>query len=129
MHLNVQIHGSGDPLIIMHGLFGTLENWGSQIKVLAEHFTVYAVDLRNHGRSPHCNKICYPLMAADIIEMMDSQGLEKAHITRVRGAPRAFGTDGGAPGWPRHRRRCSRFSRPRSECGRAPWKDWRGCSS
>ncbi|MEH6576455.1 MAG: alpha/beta fold hydrolase [Amphritea sp.] len=80
MHLNVQIHGSGDPLIIMHGLFGTLENWGSQIKVLAEHFTVYAVDLRNHGRSPHSNDISYPLMAADIIEMMDTQGLETAHI-------------------------------------------------
>lgn len=80
MKLNLQIHGEGEPLIIMHGLFGTLENWGSQIKAFAEHFKVYAVDMRNHGRSPHSDEISYPLMAADILELMDDQGLEKAHI-------------------------------------------------
>ena len=80
MELNVQISGSGEPLIIMHGLFGTLENWGGQIKALSEHFTVYAVDLRNHGRSPHSDQISYPLMASDIIQLMDQQGLGSAHI-------------------------------------------------
>lgn len=80
MQLNLQISGSGAPLIILHGLFGTLSNWSGQIKVLAEHFTVYAVDLRNHGRSPHTDTISYPLMAADIIELMDQQGLTSAHI-------------------------------------------------
>ncbi len=80
MKLHVQVAGSGAPLLILHGLFGTLENWGSQIKVLAEHFTVYAVDLRNHGRSPHSPHIDYPLMAADIIELMDDHGLACAHV-------------------------------------------------
>ena len=80
MELNVQVSGSGEPLIIMHGLFGTLENWGGQIKALSEHFTVYAVDLRNHGRSPHSDQISYPLMAKDITELMDQQGLSSAHI-------------------------------------------------
>jgi len=80
MQLNLQISGSGAPLIIMHGLFGTLLNWSGQIKALSEHFTVYAVDLRNHGRSPHTDSTSYPLMADDIIELMDQQGLASAHI-------------------------------------------------
>lgn len=80
MQLNVQISGSGAPLIIMHGLFGTQSNWSGQIKVLAEHFTVYAVDLPNHGRSPHTDQTSYPLMANNIIELMDQYSLESAHI-------------------------------------------------
>ncbi|MDO6562822.1 alpha/beta fold hydrolase [Amphritea sp. 1_MG-2023] len=80
MQLNLQISGSGTPLIIIHGLFGTSLNWSGQVKALAEHFTVYAVDLRNHGRSPHTDSISYPEMADDIIELMDQQGLSSAHI-------------------------------------------------
>ncbi|RTE65098.1 alpha/beta fold hydrolase [Amphritea opalescens] len=80
MQLNLQITGSGAPLIIIHGLFGTLQNWNAQTKALAEHFTVYAVDLRNHGRSPHTETNSYQEMADDIIELMDQQGLNSAHI-------------------------------------------------
>ncbi|WP_432472182.1 alpha/beta fold hydrolase [Amphritea sp. HPY] len=80
MKLNVQILGNGKPLIIMHGLFGTLENWGGQIKALAEHFTVYAVDMRNHGRSPHNDTISYPEMAEDIIQLMDDHCLSSTSI-------------------------------------------------
>ncbi|WP_290700457.1 alpha/beta fold hydrolase [Amphritea sp.] len=80
MQLNVQISGSGAPLIIMHGLFGTQSNWSGQIKALADHFTVYAIDLPNHGRSPHTNRTSYPLMADNIIELMDQHNLDSAHI-------------------------------------------------
>ena len=80
MQLHVNIQGQGEPLIILHGLFGTLENWGSQIKVLAEHYQVYAVDLRNHGRSPHSDEMSYATMAEDIAELMDNHGLQSAHI-------------------------------------------------
>lgn len=80
MQLNVQIHGNGEPLIIMHGLFGTLENWGGQIKALSEHFTVYAVDMRNHGRSPHSDTFDYPSMTQDVLQLMDDHQLAKAHI-------------------------------------------------
>jgi len=80
MQLNHQIFGSGEPLIIMHGLFGSLGNWGGQIKTLAEHFQVIAVDMRNHGRSPHSDEMSYEAMAADIVELMDQLGLEHAHI-------------------------------------------------
>jgi len=80
MKLNYQIHGEGEPLIILHGLFGTLENWGAQIKVLSENFRVIAADMRNHGRSPHSAEIDYELMASDIAELMQDLNLNKAHI-------------------------------------------------
>jgi len=75
-----QIYGTGEPLLILHGLFGTYENWGSQIKGLAENFQVVAVDLRNHGRSPHSDTFDYPSMAADVLALMDELGLDCAHI-------------------------------------------------
>jgi len=71
MKLHYQISGEGPPLIILHGLFGTLENWGSQVTALSQHYTVISADLRNHGRSPHSQVMDYPLMAADVIELMD----------------------------------------------------------
>lgn len=80
MKLFHQIYGEGEPLIIMHGLFGTYENWGTQIKALSEHFQVIAVDMRNHGRSDHNSVMDYPAMAADIVELMDDLGLESANI-------------------------------------------------
>lgn len=80
MKLFHQIYGAGEPLLILHGLFGTYENWGSQIKGLAEHFQVIAVDLRNHGRSPHADEFTYPAMAHDVLELMDDLGLDNAHI-------------------------------------------------
>jgi esterase len=80
MLLNYQIQGEGEPLIILHGLFGTLENWGSQIKSLAAQFQVIAVDLRNHGRSEHSKEMSYALMATDIAQLMAHLKLPKAHI-------------------------------------------------
>jgi esterase len=75
-----QIYGEGYPLIILHGLFGTFENWGSQIKTLSGQFKVVAVDMRNHGRSPHDVTMSYEAMAADVVELMDDLGIEQAHI-------------------------------------------------
>lgn len=80
MKLFHQVYGEGEPLIIMHGLFGTYENWGTQIKALSEHFKVIAVDMRNHGRSAHDTVMDYPSMAADVVELMDDMDLESANI-------------------------------------------------
>lgn len=80
MKLHHQIYGSGSPLIILHGLFGTLENWGSQIKTLAESYQVIAVDLRNHGRSPHTDVMDYNAMANDVIELLDDLSLTDVNI-------------------------------------------------
>lgn len=71
---------SNPPLIILHGLFGTWENWRAQIKLLAEQFDVIAVDLRNHGASPHSDNINYALMAQDVIDLMDSLQIERCAL-------------------------------------------------
>ncbi len=72
--------GEGPALVILHGLFGLGDNWRSLALRYAERFTVYAVDMRNHGRSPHADVHDYPSMAEDVREMLDSEGLETALI-------------------------------------------------
>ena len=66
----VQLHskefGSGEPLIILHGLFGSLDNWQTLARRLAESWRVITVDQRNHGHSPHADVHTYAAMAADL---------------------------------------------------------------
>jgi esterase len=78
MQLHHETIGTGPPVIILHGLFGSLDNWRSVAKDLAAAFQVISVDQRNHGRSEHHSKMSYPSMAEDIRELMDSLGMENA---------------------------------------------------
>ena len=71
---------SGRPVFILHGLFGSLENWSTQARTLSENFFVLAVDLRNHGRSPHRLEMGYPNMASDVVQLMDQLNIDSAHI-------------------------------------------------
>ena len=80
MKLNFRTLGSGKPLIILHGVFGSSDNWQSLGKVFSESYQVFLVDLRNHGNSPHSDEFNYTFMANDVIEMMNDQGLEQAHL-------------------------------------------------
>jgi esterase len=66
MQLNYQSYGDGFPLIILHALFGMLDNWHTVGTMLGEHFQVFLVDQRNHGRSPHSAEMNYGLLADDI---------------------------------------------------------------
>jgi esterase len=70
MQLAFQQYGSGRPLLILHGLFGSSDNWQTISRALGERFHVFAVDLRNHGRSPHSAEMSYPLMAEDLRELI-----------------------------------------------------------
>jgi esterase len=80
MDLKHKVFGHGPPLIILHGLFGTLDNWQTLARRWAEDFTVLIVDQRNHGRSPHSEAHTYPLMAQDLQTFMQRNGLPMAHI-------------------------------------------------
>jgi pimeloyl-ACP methyl ester carboxylesterase len=80
MQLNYKQFGNGFPLIILHGLFGSLDNWQTIAKKLAEKHKVFIVDQRNHGKSPHSLEFNYELLANDLLEFMQQQSLEKAHI-------------------------------------------------
>ena len=80
MDLNFKAYGAGQPVVLLHGLFGSLDNWHRISVQLAQHFHVFAVDQRNHGGSPHAREMSYPLMAADLEEFMDVQHLESAFV-------------------------------------------------
>jgi len=71
---------SGEPLVILHGLFGASDNWHSLATRFAEQFHVCVPDLRNHGQSSHSDEMDYPLMAGDVAELLAGQGLATAHI-------------------------------------------------
>jgi len=58
--------GSGPPMIILHGVFGSSDNWFSIGKSFAENWKVYLIDQRNHGQSFHSDEFNYPVMANDI---------------------------------------------------------------
>lgn len=80
MELFYKKMGSGHPLIIIHGLFGMLDNWLSLGKQYAEHFEVYLIDQRNHGHSPHSDEFDYWAMGDDLAQFIEDHGLEDAHI-------------------------------------------------
>jgi len=69
---------TGPPLVIVHGLYGSGDNWVSIARELSDNFEVYVVDQRNHGQSPHSEIHDYPAMREDLREFMDEQGIEKA---------------------------------------------------
>lgn len=66
MQLNFKKVGEGEPLVILHGLFGSLDNWMTLAKKLGEHFEVFVLDARNHGQSPHSTDFNYDVMADDL---------------------------------------------------------------
>jgi pimeloyl-ACP methyl ester carboxylesterase len=80
MDLNFKSFGQGPPLVILHGLFGTLDNWQTLGKRWAEHFTVFLVDQRNHGRSPHAEAFDYPTLAADLKVFLEHNWIYKTHV-------------------------------------------------
>lgn len=80
MNLNFKTLGTGYPLIILHGLLGSLDNWQAIAKQLGNNFQVFIIDHRNHGRSPHTIEFSYKLLVDDLLVFMQQQGVEQAHI-------------------------------------------------
>ncbi len=80
MQLNFKKTGSGSPLIILHGLFGSADNWFSIAKELEKNYTLYLVDQRNHGDSPHSDVWNYDAMVEDLLELVDSEGMRKFYL-------------------------------------------------
>ncbi len=75
-----QYSDTGPPLVILHGLFGSLGNWGWHSKQLAEDYSVFGVDLRNHGESPHAPDMDYALMARDVAAFLQEQDLRPCTV-------------------------------------------------
>lgn len=83
--MSVELHaidtgGDGTPLVVVHGLMGSADNWRSHVKQWHRKRRVVAVDLRNHGRSPHAPGMRYAEMAGDLLACLDRLGIERCHL-------------------------------------------------
>lgn len=77
MKLYYRKFGEGPPLIILHGLYGSSDNWVSIAKIISDTFTVILPDMRNHGASPHSDIHDYPSMSRDVYELADALNLKR----------------------------------------------------
>lgn len=68
------------PIIILHGLFGSSDNWMPQAKLWSARYRIYAVDQRNHGQSPHSNDFDYAAMVSDLAEFVDDHQIQDAVV-------------------------------------------------
>lgn len=80
MDLNYKKLGEGKPLIILHGLFGSLDNWLTLAKEFSEFREVYLIDQRNHGLSPHSDEFSYEAMAEDLHQFIQKHSIKKPAI-------------------------------------------------
>ncbi len=78
--LNYRESGSGRPLVLMHGMFGSLNNLSAIARLLAQHYRVIRVDARNHGDSPHHERMDYPAMGADVVRLLDDLEIMQADL-------------------------------------------------
>ena len=76
MKLFSRIMGEGQPLLIVHGLFGMSDNWQSLGKKFADFFEVHLIDQRNHGRSPHSTVFNYEALADDLVKYIKNHKLK-----------------------------------------------------
>jgi esterase len=72
--------GSGEPLLIIHGLFGSGRNWATLAKRFSETHRVFLLDMRNHGQSPWSDDMSYAAMAGDILAFVNQLQLPKVSI-------------------------------------------------
>lgn len=76
--LNFRNIGQGQPVIVLHGLYGASDNWVSVARELMGYCNVYLLDMRNHGASPHLPEHTYQAMVDDILEFMNDQDIYSA---------------------------------------------------
>lgn len=80
MPLHVKQAGTGKPVVLIHGLFGSLENLGAIARQLAENFCVYSVDLPNHGRSPHSDDTSLAHMSELVYHWLQRQSFSQCSL-------------------------------------------------
>lgn len=71
---------NNSPILLVHGLFGSLDNLGVLARDLVTDHDILQVDMRNHGLSPRANEMTYPAMAQDLLDTLDAHNIEKATV-------------------------------------------------
>lgn len=80
MELYYRTLGAGQPVIILHGLMGSSDNWLTVSKPLAEKYELFIVDQRNHGRSPWAEEMNYDVMVNDLLEFIQQHHISNPVI-------------------------------------------------
>jgi pimeloyl-ACP methyl ester carboxylesterase len=80
MQLFYRTLGEGKPVIILHGVFGSSDNWITPAKLLADKFQLFLLDQRNHGQSPHSDEFDYKVLSEDIKEFIQEHKISNPHI-------------------------------------------------
>jgi len=81
LQMYYEIHGSGEPLVLLHGAFGAIDLWGPILTTLAENHQVIAVELQGHGHTADIDRpFSYEQMADDVAALMDHLAIEQADI-------------------------------------------------
>jgi len=80
MKLFFREEGEGFPIVIVHGLYGSSDNWLTVAKKLGMEYQVFSVDQRNHGHSPNSEEHSYEMLKNDLAEFFSEQKIEKAIV-------------------------------------------------
>ncbi len=81
LEMYYEIHGSGEPLVLLHGAFGAIDLWGPILTSLAETHQVIAVELQGHGHTADIDRpLSFEQMADDVAALLDQLAIEQADI-------------------------------------------------
>ncbi len=80
MKLYHKSYGKGPPIVILHGLFGSGDNWRTIARMMEGEYNCVLADLRNHGRSPHDMGMNFESMAADVLELIHDLNLSSVTL-------------------------------------------------
>jgi len=75
LHLHFHESGKGRPIVVLHGVFGSGDNWLTVSKLFSPFYRIFLVDQRNHGRSPHSDDFSYKALVEDLRDFADQQEL------------------------------------------------------
>ena len=80
MKLFYRTVGKGEPVVILHGLFGMGDNWISIARRIGQNYKVYLPDARNHGRSPHSDTFNTRVLKEDLAQFISDRALENVKL-------------------------------------------------
>ncbi|MEM7562411.1 MAG: alpha/beta fold hydrolase [Pseudomonadota bacterium] len=80
--LNIELMGTSDspPVVVLHGLYGSVSNWRRVTRILSEDFQTVSVDLPNHGGSAWVDSMDYEMMASAVLEYLAANGLTRVSV-------------------------------------------------
>lgn len=78
MQMYYEIHGQGDPLVLLHGFTGSSQNWDPFIADFSKDYRLIIPDLRGHGRSTNpTNQFTHRQSALDVFALLDQLGIDQ----------------------------------------------------